>query len=75
MRHVNNARYLDFVDEVARADPNPRARRYTVEFLRPAAPDETVARATAWRVDRSWAISLSGEPGDAVMRALVEWER
>jgi acyl-CoA thioesterase FadM len=71
MRHVNNARYLDFVDEVL-GGPNPRAKRYTLEFLRPAAPDEILS-ATAWRVDRSWAISLSGERGDAVMRAIVEW--
>src|SRR5207344_2412207 len=69
MRHVNNARYLDFVDEVLGSEAE-RAQRYTLEFLRPAAPDERLA-AAAWPKDGGWAISLTGEPGDAVLRALV----
>jgi acyl-CoA thioesterase FadM len=70
MRHVNNARYLDFVDEVL-GDRRSDATRYTLEFLRPAAPNETI-RATSWANDNGWAIALTGEGGAAVLRAAVE---
>jgi acyl-CoA thioesterase FadM len=69
MRHVNNARYLDFVDEVL-GDVAVSARRYTLEFLRPAVPDERLA-AVAWAAEDGWAVTLSGEPGDVVLRARV----
>ena len=71
MAHVNNARYLDFVDEVL-GGPRSGAKRYTLEFLRPAAPDERLI-ATSWPTDTGSAIGLSGEPGDAVLRAKVEF--
>jgi acyl-CoA thioesterase FadM len=73
MAHVNNARYLDFVDEVL-GERRLGAQRYTLEFLRPGAPDERLT-ATTWPIDAGWAISLAGEPGDAVLRATVlRWE-
>ena len=70
MRHVNNARYLDFVDEVL-GGPDPGARRYTLEFLRPAAPDE-ILTASAWRAGVAWSVSIAGAPADQVLRAMVE---
>jgi acyl-CoA thioesterase FadM len=71
MRHVNNARYLDFVDE-ALGGSNSGAKRYTLEFLRPAAPDEFLT-ASAWRAGESWSVSIAGAPGDQVLRATLEF--
>jgi acyl-CoA thioesterase FadM len=70
MRHVNNARYLDFVDEVL-GGPISSAKRYTLEFLRPAAPDEILA-AASWRAGDAWSVSIAGAAADQVLRATVE---
>lgn len=70
MRHVNNARYLDFVDEVLGEDAE-RARRYTLEFLRPALPEEVLS-ATAWRTEPAWSVAIVGASADQVLRATVE---
>jgi medium-chain acyl-[acyl-carrier-protein] hydrolase len=73
MRHVNNAIYFDYVDEVlARigVDGGTNRRCYRLEFLRPAMPDERL-HATAWRDGAEIMLLLTGAAGDAVLRASV----
>lgn len=71
MGHVNNATYVDYVEEVlaagAQVEPG-RPARFRLEYLRPAGPGEQLS-ATAWAEDSGWAVSMTGEPGDAVLRA------
>ncbi len=76
MRHVNNARYLDLVDEVVGDEPHvavsgARASRYTLEFLRPALPDEVLISRT-WRTGPRLSVAIVGAPGDPVLRATLE---
>lgn len=71
MGHVNNAVYLDYLEEVlASVGRAPRGDRqqFQLEYLRPAAPAERLV-ATAWPDEGGWAVSIAGEPGDAVFRA------
>ena len=63
--HVNNAAYLDYVDEHLaaigrRADVRRRPRRYQGEFLASAEAQMTLAGA-GWDADRSWCYRLSAD--------------
>ena len=66
--HVNNAVYLDWMDEAIEIadgadDARAAARRYRLEYLRPAAPDASL-RSTAWREAGGWAWRLADDVGD-----------
>jgi acyl-CoA thioesterase FadM len=68
MGHVNNAVYLDWIDEaIAIAggvdDVRAAARRYRLEYLRPAGPG-AVLRSLAWREGGGWAWRLADDAGD-----------
>lgn len=71
MAHVNNATYVDYVEEVLAAGGRVQAgslRRFQLEYLRPAGPAERLT-ATCWAEDLVWAVSIVGAAGDAVIRA------
>jgi acyl-CoA thioesterase FadM len=66
--HVNNAVYLDWMDEaVATAggvdDVRAAARRYRLEYLRSAGPGAAL-RSLAWRDSGGWAWRLADDAGD-----------
>jgi acyl-CoA thioesterase FadM len=68
--HVNNAVYLDWIDEAIAAAGGPDAvrapeRRYRLEYLRPAGPGAAL-RSTAWRDGAGWAWRLADDVGDLV---------
>jgi acyl-CoA thioesterase FadM len=76
MRHLNNAVYLDHLEEAVAAaggaallDSCPR--RYRLEFLLPALPG---ARLTgrAWSMAGGWGYLLAGEDGTAQFRGVVD---
>lgn len=76
LAHVNNAAYLDYVDEQLelagvsdRAMPLPR--RYRVEYVAPARFGEQLAAST-WLVDDAWCLRLGSADGNEVLRARVE---
>jgi hypothetical protein len=48
--------------------PGPPLRHFQLEYLRPAAPRECLV-AVAWPDDGGWAVSISGEASDPVLRA------
>ena len=71
MAHVNNAVYVDYVEEVLSGVaglPGPPLRHFQLEYLRPAAPGECLV-AVAWPDGGGWAVSISGEASDPVLRA------
>jgi len=68
MGHVNNAVYLDWMDEaIATAggvdDVRAAARRYRLEYLR-SAGSGAVLRSLAWREGGGWAWRLADDAGD-----------
>jgi acyl-CoA thioesterase FadM len=68
--HANNGVYLDWLDEaVASAggadDVRAAARRYRLEYLRPAGPGVAL-RSIAWRDGGGWAWRLVDDAGDLV---------
>ncbi|CAN5784492.1 hypothetical protein BH23CHL7_BH23CHL7_24950 [soil metagenome] len=70
MGHVNNAAYLDYLDEQL-AQPATQARRYRVEFLLSAAAGmELLGR--AWPNDRGWSYRLTDSDGRELLRATME---
>lgn len=81
MAHVNNAVYLDWVDEAilaargpaARGDePMPASRRYRLEYLAAASPGQRVLAAT-WSEDGRWLCELSdARSREPILGALVE---
>lgn len=72
MGHVNNAGYVDLVDEVLRAlGLVAPAAEYRLEYIRPATAGMRV-RAAAWQVeDGRLACRLAGPDGAELCRALV----
>ena len=76
LAHVNNAAYLDYVDEqldlagvTGRAAPLPR--RYRVEYVAPARAREQLAAST-WPAETAWCLRLQSADGQEVLRARVE---
>lgn len=76
MRHMNNAVYLDHLEEAVAAAGGSALlescpRRYGLEFLQPALPE---ARLTgrAWPVPGGWGYLLAGEDGAAQFRGVVD---
>ena len=68
--HVNNAVYLDWMDEAVAAasgsdDVRAPERRYRLEYLRPAGPGAAL-RSLAWRDGGGWAWRLVDEAGDVL---------
>ena len=76
MAHVNNATYLDIIDEVlagaagALTGPTPPVR-YAVEYLRSALP-RTVVLVRHWPDGDAHAFQLTDETGEELIRARVE---
>ena len=76
MAHVNNATYLDIMDEVLAGaagtlvGPRPPVR-YEVEYLRSAMP-RTVVSVRHWAEGPAWTFQLTGEDGSELIRARVE---
>lgn len=74
--HVNNAAYLDYLEEaVAGAggthDVVAYPRRYRLEYLVSAEAAASL-RALAWRVELGWRFELRGIDGPAVLRGVLE---
>lgn len=75
MRHVNNATYLDQVDEALAASagaltgPHPPVR-YLVEYLRPALPHQVIT-ISHWPTDAGTAVRFRAPDGTELVRALV----
>ncbi len=76
MAHVNNATYLDIIDEVLAGaagtltGPAPPVR-YAVEYLRSALP-RTVVSVRHWPDVDAHAFQLTDETGEELIRARVE---
>ena len=75
MAHVNNAAYIDYVDErYAQDSPEaslPLPRRYKAEFVGSALPGERLT-ATTWTTGVDWCYRLDDADGREVLRAVVE---
>jgi acyl-ACP thioesterase len=79
MAHVNNAAYIDYVDERFVSDrageqaplPLSLPRRYRAEFVGSAVPG-TMLVAHSWAGDRAWSYLLRDADGREVLRASVE---
>lgn len=74
MAHVNNAAYLDYVDEVfvdqSGSERLPVPRRYRAEFKQPAEPDARLT-GTSWTAHDSWWLTLDAD-GRSSFRASLE---
>lgn len=78
MGHVNNAAYLDYLEEaVLAADPAAVAalaslpRTLRIEYVLPAAPGARLA-SVAWRSDTDWRYRLTDADGRELLRATVD---
>jgi acyl-ACP thioesterase len=75
MDHVNNAAYIDYVDEAFAAMTGsvrlPTPRRYRAEFVGSAVTGSTVT-ARSWSTDAGWAYRLTDVRGADLLRAIVE---
>ncbi|MDQ3937782.1 MAG: thioesterase [Chloroflexota bacterium] len=77
MAHVNNAAYLDYIDELlvgagGEGEVTRLPRRYRVEFLAPAGPGMLV-RGYGWAIEPAWCYRLeSAADGRELVRARVE---
>jgi acyl-CoA thioesterase FadM len=75
MDHVNNAAYIDYVDEQLAASLGaarlPTPRRYRAEFVGSAVAGSAVT-ATTWNADLAWHCLLSDGGGRDLLRASVE---
>jgi acyl-ACP thioesterase len=78
MAHVNNAGYLDYLDEQylsvfdAPIDaPLPAPRRYRAEFVGSATPGATVV-GRSWQAEAAWSYRLTDESGAQLFRASLE---
>ncbi len=76
MGHVNNAVYVDYLDEgflrrAARHGRLPVPRRYRVEFAGSAVPGSRVT-ARSWSEPLAWSCSLVDESGHETLRATLE---
>ncbi len=79
LRHMNNAAYLDFVDDgIARMGLDAergRPDRYEVGYIRPALPDSAIEVACWPNTDGTVACRISDGDGDELTRVLVGWPR
>ena len=76
MAHVNNAAYIDYLDEHFLADKRARAglptpRRYRAEFIASAEPYARLI-GRGWEDHESWCYRLSDESGKEMLRARLE---
>ncbi|HUR16684.1 MAG TPA: acyl-ACP thioesterase domain-containing protein [Candidatus Limnocylindrales bacterium] len=76
MGHVNNAVYVDYLDEgflrrAARDGGLPVPRRYRVEFAGSALPGSRVT-ARGWDEQLAWSCTLTDENGHETLRATLE---
>jgi len=72
MGHVNNAMYLDWVEEgllATGADVTARPRRCRLEYLASAGPGDEVV-VTTWRDGGRWAARVARGNGDELLRAM-----
>jgi acyl-CoA thioesterase FadM len=76
MGHVNNAVYVDYIDEgILRRSPGddrlPIPRRYRIEFTGSAVPGSRVVAIT-WGEGASWSTMLTDANGREMLRATLE---
>lgn len=76
MDHVNNAAYLDYLDEALSAagagGVTARVpRSYAIEYLRPARPTDELD-ATVWAEEAGWAYRLVDADGSELARARLK---
>ena len=78
MGHVNNAAYLDYLDEhylaafeAPRAASLPLPRRYHAEFTGSALAEEDVV-AEGWQSGMAWCYRLAEAAGREIFRATLE---
>ena len=76
MGHVNNAAYLDYLDEhfltgVRRPGSLPIPRRYRAEFINSAEPG-TDLLGRGWDDGKAWCYRLEAEDGREMLRARLE---
>jgi acyl-ACP thioesterase len=76
MAHVNNAAYLDYLDEHFLAGRRPiqpmdTPRRYRAEFVASAEPEDALI-GRGWRDDVAWLYRLDDASGREMLRARLE---
>jgi acyl-ACP thioesterase len=78
MAHVNNAGYIDYMDEqylevfdAPRDAQLPVPRRYRAEFVGSATPGQSLI-ARSWQEDVTWCYVLTDERGRELLRAALE---
>lgn len=76
MAHVNNAAYLDYLDEHYLWAARPREslespRRYRAEFIASAEPGTNLV-GRGWQEERSWCYRLEADNGREMLRARLE---
>jgi len=76
MAHVNNAAYIDYLDEHFLRGSDPRAslpvpRRYRAEFIASAEPDAGLI-GHGWESDGAWCYRLEDDGGQEMLRARLE---
>lgn len=79
MAHVNNAAYLDYLDEHFLAVSLPRAtldapRRYRAEFIASAEPGAALV-GHGWQAETAWFYRLDDGGGREMLRARLETDR
>jgi acyl-CoA thioesterase FadM len=76
MAHVNNAAYLDYLDEHYIANRRarmsmPTPRRYRAEFIASAEPDSDLV-GRGWTADATWCYKIEDVSGKEMLRARLE---
>jgi hypothetical protein len=74
MEHVNNAAYLDYLDELfsgGAAGSLPLPRRYRAEFLFSAEAGAALV-GRGWRAEEGWSYLLEDSDGRPLLRATLE---
>ena len=76
MAHVNNATYVDYLDEHFVATTHagrrlPVPRRYRAEFIASAEPDDTLT-GRAWEDGPTWCYRVNNDSGLEILRARLE---
>lgn len=77
LRHMNNAAYLDFIDDGLARLPSVaergRPHRYEVGYVRPALPGSAITVACWLTGDDSVACRIDDGGGNELARAMVSW--